>query len=41
MEFIGTNDADSQEIVLLRTIVKMLEARVSYYEQRAADKVVP
>jgi PilZ domain len=41
MEFIGANDADSQEIVLLRTIVRMLEARVSYYEQRAADKVVP
>lgn len=36
MEFVGTDDAERQEIVLLRTIVKMLEARVNYYEERAA-----
>ena len=40
MEFIGANGAEHQEIVLLRTIVKMLEARVSYYEERATDKVL-
>ena len=39
MEFIGTNGAELQEIVLLRKIVKMLKARVSYYEERAANKV--
>ena len=39
MEFVGTDDAELQEIVLLRKIVKMLEARVGYYEDRATDKV--
>lgn len=38
MEFVGTNGTELQEIVLLRKIVKMLEARVSYYEERATDK---
>jgi hypothetical protein len=40
MEFMGTNSAELQEIVLLRRIVKMLETRVSYYEERATKKVV-
>lgn len=40
MEFVGTSGAEHQEIILLRTIVKMLEARVSYYEERATDKVL-
>ncbi len=40
MEFIGTNSAERQEIVLLRKIVKMLETRVSYYEERATKNVV-
>ena len=35
MEFVGTDDAERQEMVLLRTIVKMLAARVNYYEERA------
>jgi hypothetical protein len=37
MEFVGTDDAERQEMVLLRTIVKMLEARVNYYEERATS----
>jgi hypothetical protein len=40
MEFVGTNGAEHQEIVLMRTMVKMLEARVSYYEKRATNKVL-
>ena len=40
MEFIGTNGGELQEIALLRKIVKMLEARVSYYEERATTKVL-
>jgi hypothetical protein len=40
MEFVGANGAERQEIVLLRTIVKMLEARVSYHQERAANKVL-
>jgi hypothetical protein len=40
MEFMGTNSGELQEIVLLRRIVKMLETRVSYYEERATKKVV-
>lgn len=35
MEFVGADDAERREMVLLRTIVKMLEARVNYYEERA------
>ena len=40
MEFVGTTDAECQEIVLLRSMVKMLEARVTYYEERASSRVV-
>jgi PilZ domain-containing protein len=40
MEFVGTDGAELQEIVLLRKIVKMLEARVSYYEERETKKVL-
>ena len=40
MEFTGTNDAERQEIVLVRAIVRMLKARVSYYEDPATDKVL-
>jgi PilZ domain-containing protein len=39
MEFIGANGAELQEILLLRTIVKMLEARVRYYDERETRKV--
>lgn len=39
MEFVGAGGAGQQEIVLLRTIVRMLEARVGYYEERATHKV--
>jgi hypothetical protein len=35
MEFVGTDDAERREMDLLRTIVKMLEARVNYYGERA------
>jgi hypothetical protein len=35
MEFLSTDDAERREMVLLRTIVKMLEARINYYEERA------
>lgn len=40
MEFVGATDAERQEIVLLRSMVKMLEARVTYYEERASSRVV-
>jgi hypothetical protein len=40
MEFMGSSGAERQEIVLLRTIVKMLEARVSYYRERATNEVL-
>jgi PilZ domain len=40
MEFVDTKGAEHQEIVLLRTMVKMLEARVSYYEERESKKVL-
>jgi hypothetical protein len=40
MEFVGANGAQHQEIVLLRTMVKMLEARVGYYQERATSKVL-
>ena len=40
VEFIGATDAERQEIVLLRSMVRMLEARVTYYEERASTKVV-
>jgi hypothetical protein len=40
IEFVGANDAERQEIVLLRSMVKMLEARVTYYEERASGRVV-
>ena len=40
MEFVGADGAGHQEIALLRTIVKMLEARVGYYEERASNKVL-
>ena len=36
MEFVGRTHLERQEIALLRTIVKMLEARVSYYGEQAA-----
>ncbi len=40
VEFVGASDAERQEIVLLRSMVRMLEARVTYYEERASTKVV-
>ena len=40
VEFIGASEAERQEIVLLRSMVKMLEARVAYYEERVSSKVV-
>ena len=40
MEFIATNGTEAREIELLRTIVKLLEARVSYYEEQATKKVL-
>jgi hypothetical protein len=40
LEFTGATDAERLEIVLLRSMVKMLEARVTYYEERASSKVL-
>jgi hypothetical protein len=39
-EFVCRNSVERQEIALLRTIVKMLEARVSYYGEQATKRAV-